>query len=124
LKHEKSYERFNYIRDFGFDIAYQSFLWNGLFAQVDVMPAWQTFVNDNGNKIDNCFQIFITYSIGYHFKLFKDRFFIQSSIAITHRPYQSKMPNSFKQVDDRWPRFFYEQPGFHFGYNFKTTMIR
>jgi hypothetical protein len=107
-----------YIREYGFSLAYQRFLWNGLFAQVDVMPAWQTFVNDNGNKIDNGFQIFNTYSIGYHVKLFKDRFFIQPSIAITHRPYQSKMPESFKQVDDRWPRVFYGQPGLHFGFNF------
>ena len=107
-----------YIREYGFSLAYYRFLWKGLFAQVDVMPAWQTFVNENGNKIDNGFQIFNTYSIGYHIKLFKDRFFIQPSIAITHRPYQSKMPDSFKQVDDRWSRFFYGQPGLHFGYNF------
>ncbi len=107
-----------YIREYGFSLAYYRFLWKGLFAQVDVMPAWQTFVNDNGTKIGNGFQIFNTYSIGYHVKLFKDRFFIQPSIAITHRPYQSKMPDSFKQVDDRWPRFFFGQPGLHFGYNF------
>ena len=107
-----------YIREHGFSLAYYRFLWKGLFAQVDVMPAWQTFVNDNGNKIDNGFQVFNTYSIGYHVKLFKDRFFIQPSLAITHRPYQSKMPDSFKQIDERWSKFFFGQPGLHFGYNF------
>jgi len=107
-----------YIREHGVSLSYYRFLWNGLFAQADVMPAFQTFVNDNGNKIDKGFQIFNTYSIGYHIKLFKDRFFIQPSIAITHRPYQSKMPDSFKQIDDRWSRFFFGQPGLHFGYNF------
>jgi hypothetical protein len=107
-----------YIREYGFSLAYYRFLWNGLYAQVDVMPAWQTFVNDNGNKIDNGFQIFNTYYIGYHVRLFKDRFFIQPSIAITHRPYQSKMPDSFKQIDDKWSKFFFGQPGLHFGYNF------
>ncbi len=107
-----------YIREYGFSLAYYRFLWKGLFAQVDVMPAWQNFVNDNGNKIDKGFQIFNTYSIGYHIKLFKDRFFLQPSIAMTHRPYQSTMPDSFKQVDDRWPRVFFWQPGLHFGVNF------
>ena len=107
-----------YIREYGFSLSYYRFLWKGLYAQVDVMPAWQTFVNDDGNKIDNGFQIFNTYYIGYHIKLFRDRFFIQPSIAVTHRPYQSTMPDSFKQIDDRWPRFFYGQPGLHFGYNF------
>lgn len=107
-----------YIREYGVSLNYQRFLWNGLFAQMDVMPAFQTFVNDNGRKVDNGFQIFNTYSIGYHIKLFKDRLFVQPSIAITHRPYQSIMPDAFKQVDDRWSRFFFGQPGLHFGFNF------
>lgn len=107
-----------YIREYGVSLNYQRFFWKGLFAQVDVMPAFQTFVNEKGNKIDKGFQIFNTYSIGYHIKFFKDRFFFQPSIAITHRPYQSTMPDSFKQVDDRWPRFFYGQPGLHVGFNF------
>lgn len=107
-----------HIREYGFSVAYYRFLWKGLFAQVDVMPAWQKFVDEDGHKIDNGFQIFNTYSVGYHIKLFKDRFFIQPSVAITHRPYQSKMPDSFQEVDDKWSRFFYGQPGLHFGYNF------
>ncbi len=106
------------IREHGISLNYQRFVRKSLFAQVDVMPAWQTFANDDGKKIDNGFQIFNTYSIGYHVKLFKDRLFLQPSVAITHRPYQSRMPDSFKQVDDKWPRFFYGQPGLHFGYNF------
>jgi hypothetical protein len=44
--------------------------------------------------------------------------FFQPSIAITHRPYQSTMPDGFKQVDDKWSRFFFGQPGLHFGVNF------
>jgi len=107
-----------YIRERGVSLNYQRFFRKGLFAQVDVMPAFQTFVNNDGKKFDDGFQIFNTYSVGYHVKLFKDRFFVQPSVAITHRPYQSRMPDSFKQVDDRWSRFFYGQPGFHFGYNF------
>ncbi|NHM07588.1 hypothetical protein G4D82_10175 [Flavobacterium sp. CYK-4] len=107
-----------HIREYGFSLAYYRFLWKGLFAQVDVMPAWQKFVNEDGKKIGHGFQIFNTYSVGYHIKLFKDRFFIQPSIAITHRPYQSSMPDAFQEVDERWPKVFYGQPGLHFGYNF------
>ena len=99
---ESEEEKFpGYIREYGFAIAYQRFLWKGLYAGVHVMPAWQTFINDNGNKIDNGFQIFNTYRVGYHVKLFKDRFFIQPSIGVTHRPYHTKMPDSFKGIDDR-----------------------
>jgi hypothetical protein len=107
-----------YIREYGFALAYQRFLWKGLYTGVHVMSAWQNFVNNNGQKIDNGFQIFNTYRIGYHFKQFKDLFFIQPSVAITHRPYHTKMPDSFKQRDDSWSKFFFGEPGLHFGFNF------
>lgn len=107
-----------YIREYGFAVAYQHFWWKGLYTAVHVMPAWQRFVNEEGNKIDNGFQIFNTYRVGYHVKLFKDRFFIQPSIAVTHRPYHTEMPQSFKVLDDKWNKFFVGEPGLHFGYNF------
>jgi hypothetical protein len=107
-----------YIREYGFALAYQRFLWKGLYAGVHVMNAWQSFVNEDGNKIDNGFQIFNTYRIGYHVKLFKDRFFIEPSLAVTHRPYHTKMPDSFKQLDDKNSKFFFGEPGLHFGFNF------
>ncbi|WP_085517463.1 hypothetical protein [Marivirga sericea] len=107
-----------YIRDFGFALAYQRFLWKGLYAELNVMNAWQTFVNEDGNKIGNGFHIFNTYRVGYHVKLFKDRFFIQPSIAITHRPYSSKMPDGFQQLNDKWSKFLFGEPGLHFGFNF------
>ncbi len=106
------------IREYGVSLNYQKFLWKQLFAQADVMPAWQTFLDEGGKKIDNGFQIFNTYSVGYRVNLFKGRLFFDPSVAITHRPYQSRMPDSFKRVDDRWSRFFFGQPGLHFGYNF------
>jgi len=117
--YEAPEEQFSgHIREYGFALAYQRFWWKGLYTGVHVMNTWQSFVNNEGAKIDNGFQIFNTYRVGYHFKLFKDRFFIQPSIAITHRPYHTKMPDSFKQVDDRWSKFFFGEPGLHFGVNF------
>ena len=107
-----------YIREYGFALAYQRFLWKGLYAAVHSMNAWQSFVNEKGEKIDHGFQIFNTYRVGYHIKLFKDRFFIEPSIAVTHRPYHTKMPDSFKQMDDKWRKFFIGEPGLHVGYNF------
>jgi hypothetical protein len=106
-----------YIREYGLSVAYQRFLWEGLYAELNVMPSLQDFVNDNGKKIDNGFQIFNTYRIGYHIKLFKDRFFIQTSIATTHRAYHTTMPYGFKQLDDKWSKFIFGEPGFHFGFN-------
>lgn len=115
----KPEEKFpGYIREYGFSVAYQRFFGKGLYGELNVMPTWQSFVNADGKKIDNGFQIFNTYRVGYHIKLFKDRFFIQPSIAITHRPYHTKMPDGFKQLDDKWSKFVFGEPGFHFGFNF------
>lgn len=107
-----------YIREFGVAVAYQRYLWKGLYTGVHVMNAFQKFVDEDGQKIDNGFQIFNTYRVGYHFKLFNDRFFIEPSMAITHRPYLTEMPESFKQMDDKWNKFILGEPGLHFGYNF------
>ncbi|MEO0585842.1 MAG: hypothetical protein AAF135_26770 [Bacteroidota bacterium] len=107
-----------YIREYGFALAYQRFLWRGLYAGAHVMHAWQTFTNENGEKLDNGFQVFNTYRIGYHIKLFKDRFFLEPSLAITHRPFHTEMPEGFKRQDDKWSKFLFGEPGFHFGFKF------
>jgi len=107
-----------YVREYGLSVVYQRFLLKGLYVELNVMPSLQDFVNDQGKKIDNGFQIFNTYRIGYHIQLFKDRFFIQPSIAITHRAYHTTMPDGFKQLDDKWSKFVFGEPGFHFGFNF------
>lgn len=106
-----------YVREYGLSVAYQRFLWKGLYAEVNVMPSGQNFVNNDGKKIDTGFQIFNTYRIGYHIKLFKDRFFIQPSVAITHRAYHTTLPAAFKVLDDKWSKFIFGEPGFHFGFN-------
>ena len=107
-----------YIRELGVAVVYQRYLWKGLYTGVHVMNAFQKFVDEDGQKIDNGFQIFNTYRVGYHFKLFNDRFFIEPSMAITHRPSNTEMPDSFKQMDDKWNKFLIGEPGLHFGYNF------
>lgn len=115
----KEEEKFpGYVREFGVSVAYQRFFTKGLYAELNIMPSHQVFVNNAGNKIDNGFQIFNTYRMGYHVKLFKDKFFIQPSIAITHRFYHTELPNGFKQLDDKWSKFIFGEPGFHFGFNF------
>ncbi len=107
-----------YIREYGFGLAYQRYFWKGLYAAVHVMPMWQTYKNKNGDKVGNGFIIFNTYRVGYHIKLFKDKFFIEPSLGIAGRPYYTEMPDGFKQKDDKWPKWTPE-PGLHFGYNFK-----
>ncbi|HLP29541.1 MAG TPA: hypothetical protein VK147_12935 [Candidatus Didemnitutus sp.] len=117
--YKKAEEKFpGYIREYGISVSYTRFLWEGLFADLNVMPTYQVFVNDNGEKIGDGFQMFNSYRIGYHIKLFDDLLFIQPSICITHRAYHTDLPDGFRQLDDKWSKFIYGEPGLNVGFNF------
>lgn len=107
-----------YIREYGIALAYQRFWWKGLYTAVHVMNARQTFVDESGKKIKNGYQMFNTYRLGYQFKFFQKKLFIEPSIAVTHRPFYTKMPDSFAQLNDEWPNYLIGEPGLHFGFNF------
>ncbi|MCC7453550.1 MAG: hypothetical protein IT222_05240 [Crocinitomix sp.] len=117
--YKKPEEKFpGYVREFGVTASYQRFLWKGLYAQLDVMPTWQLFMNENKTKINDGFQLFNSYRVGYHIKLFKDRFFFQPSICMTHRAFHTQLPDGFKQLDDKWSKFVFPEPGLNIGFNF------
>lgn len=117
--YKKPEEKFpGYVREYGVTVSYARFLWKGLYAQLDVMPTYQVFANVNGKKIDNGFQIFNSYRMGYHIKLFKDKFFFQPSICMNHRAYHTQLPDGFKQLDGKWSKFIFPEPGLNVGFNF------
>ena len=117
--YKKPEEKFpGYIREYGVTASYARFFWNSFYAQLDVMPTYQIFANENGKRIDNGFQLFNSYRIGYHIKLFKDKLFLQPSICMTHRAYHTQLPDGFKQLDDKWSKFIFPEPGLNIGFNF------
>lgn len=117
-KYGKPEEKFpGYIREYGIGLAYQRYFWKGLYAAVHATPMKQIYNNENGDKVGDGFIIFNTYRIGYHIKIWKDRFFIEPSLGVAGRLYYTKMPAGFKEQDDKWPKWTPE-PGLHFGFNF------
>ncbi len=117
--YKKTEEKFpGYVREYGVTLSYTRFLWKAWFAQLDVMPTYQVFAHNNGTTKDKGFQIFNSYRAGYHFKLFKDKLFFQPSICMTHRAYHTQLPNGFKQLDDKWSKFIFPEPGLNIGFNF------
>ncbi|MDX5319676.1 MAG: hypothetical protein LPK45_01310 [Bacteroidota bacterium] len=114
----KPEEKFpGYIRDFGLGLAYQRYLYKGLYGAIHAMPMKQIFVDESGKKVGDGFHLFCTVRLGYHIKLFKDRAFIEPSLGIAGRPFHTRMPDGFYQQDDKWPKYTPE-PGLHFGFNF------
>jgi hypothetical protein len=107
-----------YIRDFGIGLVYQRFLWKGIYASIDAMNTFQGYFDEDKRKIQNGYQLFMTYRLGYHIQLFKNRFFLEPSVAITHWPVKTNVPESFANIEEKWPNYFLFEPGLHFGFKF------
>lgn len=117
--YKKPEEKFpGHVVEYGVTASYARFFWKGIYTQLDVMPTYQAFVDNYGKKVANGFQLFNSYRIGYHIKLFKDNFFFQPSICVTHRAYHTQLPDGFKQLDDKWSKFIFPEPGLNIGFNF------
>ena len=107
-----------YAKEFGIGIVYQRFLWKGAYASIDAGNMFVKYMDENNKQIQNGYTLFMTYRLGYHFQFFKNRFFIEPSIAMTHWPIKTNVPESFAKLEDKWPNFFLFEPGLHFGINF------
>jgi hypothetical protein len=106
------------IRGTGLGLAYQRYLWKNFYSAVHTTPFLQTYRNDKKEKIQNGFQLFCTLRFGFHLKLFRNRFFLEPSAAITYWPINTNMPESFAKMESKWPNYFLFEPGLHFGMKF------
>jgi hypothetical protein len=107
-----------YAREFGIGIVYQRFLWKGAYASIDAGNMLVKYMDENNKHIQNGYKLFMTYRLGYQFQFFKNRFFLEPSIAMTHWPINTNVPESFAKIEDKWPNYFLCEPGFHFGFKF------
>jgi hypothetical protein len=107
-----------YVRAFGIGLVYQHFWWKGAYTSIDAGNMLQTYMDEDNKHIQNGYQLFMTYRLGYHFQFFKNRFFIEPSVAITHWPINTNVPESFARVESKWPNYFLFEPGLHFGIKF------
>jgi len=106
------------IRDFGTALVYQRFVWKGLYGAVHALNAVEKYSDMDGKKITNGYMLFMTYRVGYHIELFRNRMFIEPSVAMTQWPIRTNTPEAFAAVDSRWPKYFLFEPGLHFGVKF------
>jgi hypothetical protein len=107
-----------YVRQYIIGLAYNYFWWKGLYTGVHAMHAYQVYNNENSAQVATGYTLFLTYRIGYQFRFFADRFFIEPSVGFTHWPVKTNTPDAFEQKEARWPRYFGFEPGLHFGFNF------
>jgi len=107
-----------YVRAFGIGIGYQRYIWRGLFSSIYATPFLQNFYDSDSKKTNNGFQLFLQGYIGYRIQLFKNRFYIEPSIAFNYWPVNTNFPENFLQKENKWPNYFLFEPHFNLGLNF------
>jgi hypothetical protein len=107
-----------YVRAFGIALVHQHFWWKGAYTSVHAMNSLQRYMAEDNKHIQNGYQLFMTYRVGYHFQLFKNRLFIEPSIAMTHWPVNTNVPDGFAKLESKWSNYFLFEPGLHFGVKF------
>ncbi|MEQ8925762.1 MAG: hypothetical protein RLO81_08085 [Fulvivirga sp.] len=108
-----------HVRESGIGITYQRMLWKGLFATVEVLPQFQTYMDLDGNKLGNGFKLYNSYHLGYHIAFGKKkRFFIEPQVHCQHWMFDNNAPDGFKELDDKWRRYFLFEPNIYVGVNF------
>lgn len=108
-----------HVRETGIGISYQRMLWKGLFATVEVLPQFQTYLDLDGNKLGNGFKVYNSYHIGYHIAFGKNkRIFIEPQVHCQHWMFDNTAPEGFKQLDDKWRDYFLLEPNIYVGVNF------
>jgi hypothetical protein len=108
-----------HVRASGIGITYQRMLWKGLFTTVEVLPQFQTYLDENDNKVGDGFQLYNSYHLGYHIALGKQkRFFIEPQVHCQHWMFDDNAPEGFRELDDKWRNYFLFEPNLYFGIKF------
>ena len=108
-----------HVRTMGLGITYQRMLWKGLFATVEVLPQFQTYLNLDGDKIRNGFKLYTSYHFGYHVAFGKKKhFFIEPQINCMLWTSDNNAPSGFKELNDKWRNYFLLEPQIYLGWNF------
>ena len=94
-------------------------LWKGLFASVEVLPLYKTYLDLDDKKIANGFKLYNSYHFGYHFAFGKKKqFFIEPQFHCNVWHFDTNTPDSFKQLDNKWDSYFLFEPNLYIGIKF------
>lgn len=106
------------LRESGLGLTYQRMLWKGLFATVEVLPQWKTYIDSNDKKVGNGFKLYTSYHLGYHFSFFKNRVYLEPQVHCQYWPIDTNTPLSFKESDSKWNNYFLFEPNLYIGFKF------
>jgi len=107
------------LRESGIGVTYQRILWKGLFTQIEILPLWKIYLDENNKKIGDGFKLYTTYHLGYHIPLFNNRFYIEPQVHCNYWPIDTKGPQGFEEKENKWKNnYFLFEPNIFIGVNF------
>jgi hypothetical protein len=101
----------------GIGLGYQRFLWKNLFSTFEPTFFLQQFYDTDGTKIQNGFQLYLQFIVGYRFEFFNKRMFVEPAIALKYWPVNTNFPESFAEIENGAPKYKFE-PALNFGFRF------
>lgn len=107
-----------YIRAYGVGVIYQRFIWKQFFTAAHANTFVQNFYDMQDEKIQNGFQLYLQFRVGYKWEIFNNRFFVEPAISFNYWPVNTNFPDGFQQVEDTWPNYFLFEPHLNFGISF------
>ena len=105
------------VRASGIGLGYQRFLWKNLFSTFEPTFFLQQFYDSDGTKIQNGFQLYLQFIVGYRFEFFNKRIFVEPAIALKYWPVNTNFPDSFSAIEKGAPKYKFE-PALNFGFRF------
>ena len=105
------------VRAYGIGLGYQRFHWRNLFTTVEPTFILQQFYDEDDTKIQNGFQLYLQFILGYRFEFFKKRLFVEPAGALKYWPVNTNFPATFAEIENGAPKYKFE-PGLNFGFRF------
>lgn len=106
------------LRESGLGISYQRMLWKGLFATVEILPLYKTYLDEDNKKVGHGFKLYTSYHLGYHIPLFKNRMFIEPQLHCNYWPVDTNIPDGFREKERKWNNYFLFEPNVYIGFTF------
>jgi len=106
------------IRAWGLGVGYQRFLWKHFYMTAQATPFWQQFFDEDDQKIQNGFQLYLQSRFGYRFEFLNQRWFLEPSVACNYWPVNTNFPEAFEEIERGNPNYFLFEPGLNFGFRF------
>lgn len=106
-----------YTRTYGIGFGYQRFHWKGIFTTVQATPFLKQYFDEENEKIQNGFQLYLQLVAGYRFEFFNKRIYVEPAYALKYWPVDTNFPEEFAQVEEGAPNHIFE-PSLNFGFKF------